>query len=270
MKHNLKLATDWILVHEGGYVNHPKDPGGATNMGVIQRTYDGWRARKNKPLQTVRNITSAEVVSIYKDQYWDKVWGDQLPEGLDYAMYDFAINSGPGRAIKYIQELVGVNADGVMGNITFDAIRKENDMEQLIIDLCYKRWAFLKRLRHFSTFGRGWTRRVMGETEGVQDRDHGVIDRGVMLYKNQQNIPAPKKVDDESGQRTSEVEQLTRVEDLKAGVNIDNLVKVGIGSVPAFYGAAVSAPEGPIQWAFAVVGVGMFLFVAWWAAKRLV
>lgn len=265
---NLEKTTEWILVHEGGYVNHPDDPGGATNMGVIQRTYDGWRRRNGLQTQSVRNITKTEVIAIYKDQYWDKVWGDDLPDGLDYALYDFAINSGPSRAVKFIQKIVGVKEDGVMGNITYNAIISKNNVEQLIIDLCYARWNWLKRLRHWNTFGRGWTRRVMGEEEGVQERDHGVIDRGVMLWKKEQNIPAPKEVDDGAGVRTED-EPLSRVAEAKDGLNLDNAAKIGAGSLPAWMTAAAALPEGPLQWAFAAGAFIVMVVVAFWLVKKL-
>jgi len=268
MRENLHQTTDWILVHEGGYVNHPKDPGGATNMGVIQRTYDGWRIRNGKPTQSVRNITKAEVIAIYKDQYWDKVWGDRLPAGLDYTLYDFAINSGPTRAIKFIQRLVGVKEDGVMGNVTFAAIAAKNDIEQLIIDVNYERWNWMKRLRTFSTFGKGWTRRVMGEQEGVQDRDHGVIDRSVLLHKQVGFIPAPKEIADGSGQRTED-EPLKRTVEIAEGVTLDNVAKVGAGSLPAWMTAAAALPEGPLQWAFAAGAVMVFGVVAFWLFRKL-
>lgn len=268
MRDNLHQTTDWILVHEGGYVNHPDDPGGATNMGVIQRTYDGWRRRKGLPLQSVRNITKEEVVAIYKDQYWDKIWGDHLPNGLDYTLYDFAINSGPSRAVKFLQRQLGVKEDGVMGNVTLGAVLAKNDIEQLIIDINFARWAWLKRLRHWKTFGRGWTRRVMGEQEGVQERDHGVIDRSVMLWKQEPNIPAPKAIDDGAGQRTDE-EQLSRVEEAKEGINLDNAAKIGAGSIPAWLTAAAALPEGPLQWAVAAGAVMVFVVVAFWLFKKL-
>jgi len=268
MRENLETSTNWILVHEGGYVNHPDDPGGATNMGVIQRTYDGYRRRKDKSIQSVRNITLAEVIEIYKDQYWDKVWGDHLPAGLDYAMYDFAINSGPSRAVKFLQELLGVDADGVLGNITLGAIQGKNDIEQLIIDLNFKRWIWLKRLRHWNTFGKGWTRRVMGEETGFQERDVGVIDRAVMLHKRMVNIPEPKNIDDGAGKRTVESE-LSRTEEVKEGLNLANVAKVGAGSFPAFMTAAATLPDGPLQWAVAAGAVMVFAVVAFWMFKKL-
>jgi len=268
MKDNLETATNWILVHEGGYVNHPDDPGGATNKGIIQTTYDAFRRRKGLKSRSVKSITNSEVLEIYKDQYWDKVWGDHLPNGLDYAMYDFAINSGPSRAIKFLQELVHVKADGILGNITLDAIRSSDNIESLITDLCYKRWGWLKRLRHYKTFGKGWTRRVMGEEEGFQERDIGVIDRAVMLYRKDLNIPAPRKVNDGSNQKTDD-EPLSRTEEVKDGLTLDNAAKIGAGSLPAWMTAAAALPEGPLQWAFAAGAVMVFGIVAFWLVKRL-
>ena len=268
MRDNLEKTTEWILVHEGGYVNHPDDPGGATNYGVIQRTYDGWRRRKNLPTQSVRNISMSEVVSIYKDQYWDKVWGDHLPNGLDYTLYDFAINSGPSRAVKFLQRQLGVKEDGVFGNVTLGAVLAKNDIEQLIIDMNYARWAWLKRLRHWKTFGKGWTRRVMGEEIGVQDRDHGVIDRSIKLLENVHNIPAPKKIEDGSGERTTD-EPLKRTSDIYEGLNLDNAAKVGAGSIPAFLTGAAALPDGPLQWAVAAGTVMVFAVVAFWLFKKL-
>jgi lysozyme family protein len=268
MRDNLMKTTEWILVHEGGYVNHPKDPGGPTNMGVTQRVYDSWRVRNGKPKQSVRNITKKEVISIYKDQYWDKIWGDFLPSGLDYSLYDFAVNSGPTRAIKFIQRLVGVKEDGVMGNVTLGAILSNKNIEKLIIDLNYARWNWLKKLRHFSTFGKGWTRRVMGEKEGVQERDHGVIDRSILLYKQASSIPAPKNLKDGSGVRTEE-EPLKLMEEITEGLTFDNVAKIGAGSLPAWLTAAAALPEGPLQWAFAAGTVMVLFMVALWLFRKL-
>ena len=103
MKANFDKSLALVLVHEGGYVNHPKDPGGATNRGVTQAVYDAYRKTRGKAGQSVKFITDEEVNAIYKFQYWDRVQGDLLPAGLDYAVFDFAVNSGVGRASKYLQ-----------------------------------------------------------------------------------------------------------------------------------------------------------------------
>lgn len=193
MEGNFEETTSWLLVHEGGYVNHPKDPGGATNRGVIQRTYDGYRDRIGRPRQSVRNITEAEVLDIYRTQYWNAIQGDLLPSGLDYSVYDFAVNSGPARAARNLQALLGVKQDGHIGNITLGALRQRNDIQSLIINLCTNRWKWMQTLSTWSTFGKGWTRRVMGNVvQGYQpDTDTGVIDRSMMLFYGSANIESP-------------------------------------------------------------------------------
>lgn len=148
-----------ILKHEGGYVNHPKDPGGATNKGIIQRTYDSWRDRQGQRRQSVRNISDAEVAAIYKRDYWDEVSGDDLPAGVDYAVFDFAVNSGIHRASQFLQRQVGVADDGKIGPATLAAVAKA-DAGKLAADLCDARLFWLQRLPHWSTFGKGWGARV--------------------------------------------------------------------------------------------------------------
>ena len=249
MKDNFDECTEWALVHEGGYVNHPKDPGGATNKGVIQRTYDGYRNRIGKPRQSVRSITMAEVLDIYKSQYWDLIHGDDLPAGLDYAMYDFSINSGPSRAVTFLQEILGVKVDGVMGNVTLGAIKRRNDISGLIQALCLKRWNWMKRLSTFKTFGKGWTRRVMGETVGVQVGDTGVIDRAVkvaMGAATQAPIYAA-----EGKALESDTAATTKVAE---GFNMSTLGTVAAGVAPTALVTAISQ-EGPMQYALAAVVV---------------
>lgn len=148
-----------ILKHEGGFVNHPKDPGGATNKGVIQRTYDSWRDRKRQPRQSVRSITDAEVAAIYRRDYWDAVKADDLPVGVAYAVFDLAVNSGVKRAARYLQGAVGVAEDGVVGPATIAAARAR-DPDAIVNAICDRRMTFLRGLETFATFGKGWTRRV--------------------------------------------------------------------------------------------------------------
>lgn len=159
MQSNFERAYRWILQHEGGYVNHPKDPGGATNKGVTQKTYDAYRAGLGMPKQSVREIGNPEVRAIYENQYSIPIWFNRLPEGLDYALFDFAVHSGPARAVRFLQRVIGVRADGVMGNITMSALR-DKDIEQIIAQLCDDRLAFLRRLKTWRTFGKGWGKRV--------------------------------------------------------------------------------------------------------------
>jgi lysozyme family protein len=90
MRKNFQQVTNWLLIHEGGFVNNPNDPGGATNKGITQRVYDGYRRKKSLPLQSVALMSDVECWEIYEEQYWNPIIGDELPSGLDYALYDFA------------------------------------------------------------------------------------------------------------------------------------------------------------------------------------
>jgi lysozyme family protein len=159
MKCNFDAALAAVLTHEGGYVNHPRDPGGATNKGVTQAVYDDWREDKGLPRLSVRDITPEEVTAIYKLQYWDRVKGDQLPAGVDYCVFDFAVNSGVNRAARYLQQAVGATPDGQIGPATLAAVGCKPPSE-VVNDVCDARMEFLRRLTTFATFGRGWSRRV--------------------------------------------------------------------------------------------------------------
>lgn len=159
MKANFQAALTAVLKHEGGYVNHPKDPGGATNKGVTQAVYDASRKKWGYSTRSVKFITPEEVGVIYRIQYWDAVAGDELPSGLDYAVFDYAVNSGPSRAIRHLQIALGVTPDGVLGPKTLEAA-KLRSVKRTIEDLCDIRMRFLKGLKTWSTFGRGWERRV--------------------------------------------------------------------------------------------------------------
>jgi lysozyme family protein len=166
MKGNFTAALASVLVHEGGYVNHPKDPGGATNKGVTQRVYDDWRVNRGLAPRSVKHIQTNEIEEIYRKQYWDAVKGDQLPAGVDYCVFDLAVNSGTNRAARFLQRAAGVFEDGKIGPVTLAAVNMIPP--RLLVDsICDERICFLKSLSTFSTFGKGWTRRVSDV------RDHG-------------------------------------------------------------------------------------------------
>ena len=158
MQENWDASFKMVLAHEGGYVNDPRDPGGRTNLGVTQRAWEAYLNRDVTETE-MRALTPEVVKPFYKAMYWDKIKGDQLPSGADYAAYDLAVNSGVGRAAKYLQEIAGVTADGVIGPKSLEAI-KACDPQELADALCDKRLDFLKRLPTFETFGKGWSRRV--------------------------------------------------------------------------------------------------------------
>lgn len=158
MDRNFQRSLSLVLKWEGGFVNHPKDPGGATNKGITLATFRRY-VKRNGTVDDLKRITDAQVSTVYRKQYWDAVKGDDLPSGVDYAVFDFAVNSGPARAAKYLQAAVGVTQDGKIGPVTIAAARGMNAAD-LVAAICAKRMAFLKGLRTWPTFGKGWTNRV--------------------------------------------------------------------------------------------------------------
>jgi len=165
MNSNFPEALRLVLKHEGGFVNHRRDPGGATNLGITIGTAKRYGVDMDGDGDTdiidIKNLTAAAAAKIYKGEYWAKINGDLLPSGLDYAVFDFAVNSGVSRAAKYLQAILGVSQDGAIGPATLKALEGKN-VADLINMLCDKRLAFLKGLSTWSTFGKGWSSRVAG------------------------------------------------------------------------------------------------------------
>lgn len=203
---NFRNSLSLVLAHEGGFVNHPKDPGGPTNKGVTQRVYDAYRDYMHLSRQSVKLILDSEISDIYNKQYWRTIKGDSLPCGLDYAVFDFGVNSGIARAAKYLQRAVGFtddNVDGIIGMVTIAAIEKamSANEELLIAQYCANRLAFLKSLPTFGTFGKGWTRRVMGIRTGVQLDDTGVIDYATKMARNDTTFIMPNEIGKLNGEQ---------------------------------------------------------------------
>lgn len=161
-KESFAPALAAVLRHEGGYSNHPDDPGGPTMKGVIQRVYDAWRQGRGLAPRPVREIEDAELKAIYRRQYWDAVRADELPAGIDYVVFDGAVNSGPAQSAKWLQRALGLPADGQVGAVTIEAARAaaEAGPTGLVDDICDRRLAMLKALTTWPVFGRGWGRRV--------------------------------------------------------------------------------------------------------------
>lgn len=148
-----------ILAHEGGYVDHPRDPGGCTNFGITRATLQSWR-RSAVTCADVRAMAVDEARAIYRAHYWNGVRGDDLPAGLDLVLFDGAVNSGRRRSVEWLQAEIGVAQDGAIGPITLGAVRALNDLPGLIDRLCVARMVFLMRLETWPEFGRGWRLRV--------------------------------------------------------------------------------------------------------------
>ena len=158
MNTNFTNCLARVLVSEGGFVNNPKDPGGMTNLGCTKST---WEEYLGHPVSEadMRNLTPDDVAPLYKRKYWDRVSGDDLPSGLDYSVFDAAINSGPGRAAKWLQEIVDVDVDGAIGPGTLAAI-DNFAVQDLIAKYNDHRLQFLESLPTYETFGNGWANRV--------------------------------------------------------------------------------------------------------------
>jgi lysozyme family protein len=162
VKENFDRAFTETLKHEGGFVNHPRDPGGMTNLGVTKRVWEDYTGRQASEAD-MRALTPEKVKPLYRDRYWNKVSGDELPAGVDFVIYDFAVNSGPARAVRYAQKIAGATQDGAMGPKTLAKIKDycdQNGEEAFIQAYTDARMAFLEGRSTFNTFGRGWSRRV--------------------------------------------------------------------------------------------------------------
>jgi lysozyme family protein len=150
----------YVLQSEGGKVDDKRDPGGRTAYGVTQTVFSGWLRSQAKPVRDVWTITPAEISAIYRNQYWDGIRGDELPAGVDYAVFDFAVNSGCSRATKALQRAIGgLVVDGHIGNATMSRIA-DIDAVTVIDRICDDRLRFMKALKTWRTFGRGWSSRV--------------------------------------------------------------------------------------------------------------
>jgi len=212
MKENFAASLEHVLRHEGGWTNHPKDPGGATNFGVLQRVYDPYRRKKGQTPRSVKFITSEEVADIYRSLYWDKIAGDSLPRGIDYCTFDAAVNSGPSRGARWLQQAINSCAkakrcavDEVVGPATIDAA-DDYAPHELIDAMLDARLGFMKIARHsktkallFPTFGRGWTNRLFGylpkgktvrHADGVDDVAKAMADS--VPTQGKPALPAPQ------------------------------------------------------------------------------
>lgn len=155
-------ALPILLEQEGGYVNHPQDPGGRTNLGVTQRVWEAWTGTKASE-SVMRGLTVDDVAPLYRKNYWDAVKGDELPAGVALSVFDFGVNAGPARAARYLQITVGAFPDGKIGPETLAKVKEYTERESqaaLVREYAQHRRDYYRRLKTFPTFGRGWLRRV--------------------------------------------------------------------------------------------------------------
>jgi len=157
MNHNFDTCLNMLLKHEGGYVNHPEDPGGMTNLGVTKRTYDEFHGTDIDE-EGMRNLNKSDVEPIYRSNYWNRCRCQDLPSGVDWAVFDFAVNAGTGRAAKALQQAVEAEQDGSIGPLTLMKV-KDHEVVNIINRIAIYREQFYRSLSTFDTFGKGWIRR---------------------------------------------------------------------------------------------------------------
>lgn len=199
MRETLPKALGLMFGHEGGYVNAKTDSGGPTKYGITHKTLAAHRGVKSVTAAQVKAMTLAEAEAIYRKSYWTQSGGDLLPVGLDYAAFDFGVNSGPARAVKTLQRVVGTTQDGQLGKATLAAVdRYPGGIVKLIRDYCNARMTFLRSLTNPSTGfpvnGRGWTIRVIGiDPKGQWASQPGVVGHAVqMAMEAAPSRPTPK------------------------------------------------------------------------------
>lgn len=152
---NLDQALKHLLGNEGGFVDHPRDPGGATNFGITQRV-----ARANGYHGDMRSLPLATALAIYRKDYWEPIKADQLPDALRFHVFDAAVNSGAGQAIKWLQRAAGIAQDGIIGPRTLSAASMVTPARYSAIRL-----RFMTELSTWPTFGKGWARRIAANLE---------------------------------------------------------------------------------------------------------
>ena len=248
MKSNFQKVMPYIFSEEGGYVNNPADPGGATNMGITIATLSAWEGHRVSP-EDVKNLTGATATKIYQTQFWNKIDGDNLPSGIDYAVFDFAVNSGPGRAAKMLQGVLGVPEDGVIGAKTV-AAASIRPAGEIINALCDARASWLKGLSTASTFGKGWLARV----ERVRARALALATKSPAVHPaDPVQAIAPKARQGD----TAATSALMRPEALGT-----------MGSAASGLAAIVSG-NGPVQYALAIVMLACAAVGLWYFIRRV-
>lgn len=259
------LAPSLILLFgdEGGYSNRATDSGGPTKFGITHRTLAAYRGAPSVTAQQVKDMTVQEAEEIYRRSYWQQSGGDLLPSGLDYAVFNSGVMSGPSRAVKILQSVVGVTQDGVVGVQTVAAVKSyRGGVEQLIRDYCEAYMAFLRRIggkQGFSANGRGWTIRITGvDPKGQWKTMPGVVGNAIAMSRR--GTVTPTNVANPAGAPKANPKDTSIVETLKKPEAWAPLTGV-LSAIGAF-----AAGSGPVQWALAIgliagVGVGLWKYI---------
>ena len=158
MQGNFKECLDLVLKSEGGFVHHPSDPGGMTNLGVTKRVWQEYTGHEADEKE-MRSLTPEKVAPLYEQKYWRPCYGEVLPRGLDFVVFSMGVNAGPGRSVKLLQQALGCVPDGVIGPRTRELISNSN-CATLITKFSEARREYYRALKNFPVFGKGWLARV--------------------------------------------------------------------------------------------------------------
>lgn len=236
-----------LLVHEGGYSNHPSDPGGPTNFGITIADYRRY-VKPDATAADVRAMPLADAKAIYREKYWGALRCEELPAGLDYAVFDYGVNSGVSRAAKVLQRLLGLPDNGRMSDAVIAAVTT-HDAASLVARMCDERLAFLKRLRTWPVFGTGWGRRVSDVRRAALAMAHGVRDNGA-------TSPAP-------GRGEVPVAKTAR------GTTAAAIVAAGGAAAQASHQAGAAWPVTiACVSAIAIMSIAGWTFWRWWQRRR--
>ena len=248
MKSNFQKVMPYIFSEEGGYADNPADPGGATNMGITIATLSAWDGHQVSP-EDVKEMTPATATQIYQVQFCNKIDGDNLPSGLDYALFDFSVNSGPARAARMLQGILGLPEDGIIGAQTVAAANMRST-DEVINALCDARASWLEGLSTASTFGKGWLARV-----------ERVRSRALALAANAPIIHAAGPTNDISPKARQGDMAVTSV--LKHPEALGAMGSVTSGLV------AIASGNGPVQYALAIVMIACAAVGLWYFVRRV-
>lgn len=275
-RETLPIALELIFGSEGGYSDNKTDSGGPTKYGITYRTlaaHDG--ISESAARVAVRSLTLAHASDIYRAGFWPQSGGDLLPRGLDYAAFDFGVNSGPARAVRVLQKVVGADLDNNCGPETLAAVKAyPGGLQKLIVDYCEARMDFLQALKNpktgFPVNGRGWTIRVTGKDPKGQWKDQpGVVGNALRLAKLEPSAPATLPISPVSSPGAEPVGG----GDAKAVPSAPNpwtKPETLASVVPAVGGLAFLADgSGPVQYAVGAVLVIAALTAVYFIVQRI-
>jgi len=272
VRENLDDSLELMFGHEGGYVNARTDRGGPTKYGITHKTLAKHRGVPSVTAAQVKALTIREAEDIYRKSYWGPSGGDVLPLGLDYAAFDFGVNSGPQRAVKTLQKVLGAKQDGWLGETTMAAVDAyPGGVRKLIADYCAARMKFLQALKGaqgFSANGRGWTIRVTGKDPKGQWPDQPGVIGNALAMAAKQPVRKVAATPDMSTVLDAQVAAKAEPGAVDAWLKPDVLLPAG-GAVATGAGTVITSGLDPIRLAIALAIIVVIGLGGYYAFRRI-